>query len=87
MAAAAEPTKQRKKSIFQKLGAAVGLSSEPPAPAAKPQMSIGLPFNVKHAVHVKPDATSELGLSGLPSTWESALATSGISKQEVCAPP
>jgi len=39
------------------------------------------PFDVQHRIHV--DFNSETGFSGLPSDWEAALKSSGITKEDV----
>lgn len=46
---------------------------------------VSTPFNVEHQIHV--DFTSDSGFSGLPSEWETLLASSDISKEEVLAKP
>jgi len=42
---------------------------------------------VQHAVSVRPDASSQTGLTGLPRSWEGALITSGITRQEAIDHP
>jgi uncharacterized protein YcgI (DUF1989 family) len=44
-------------------------------------MVIGLPFNIKHDIHV--DFNTDTGLSGLPSEWEVILKSSGLKKEEI----
>lgn len=44
-------------------------------------MVIGLPFNIKHDIHV--DFNTDTGLSGLPSEWETILKSSGLKKEEI----
>lgn len=48
---------------------------------------ISRPFNVKHNVHVAVDENSPTGFMGLPPQWESALKSSGISREQVSAHP
>ncbi len=48
---------------------------------------IGAPFNVAHNVHVRPDSSTATGLAGLPAIWDSALQSSGISRDDVKAHP
>lgn len=44
-------------------------------------MVIGLPFNIKHDIHV--DFNTDTGLSGLPAEWEGILKSSGLKKEEI----
>tara|TARA_B100000482_G_C12599675_1_gene294662 strand:+ start:729 stop:1910 length:1182 start_codon:yes stop_codon:yes gene_type:complete len=48
---------------------------------------IGVPFNVVHDVHVRPDSSTATGFVGLPTTWDRALQLSGISRDDVKANP
>lgn len=41
------------------------------------------PTNVQHRIHVRKDASSRTGFSGLPPEWAAALQKGGISPQEV----
>ncbi|GAM22823.1 hypothetical protein SAMD00019534_059980 [Acytostelium subglobosum LB1] len=51
----------------------------------KKKPEVGLPFNVKHNVHV--DYNSVTGFEGLPKEWEIVLKASGITKEEVVDQP
>lgn len=62
-----------------------GKSSSDKAPLAG--TVIGAPFNVQHTTHVRPDATSSTGFSGLPPAWRAVLKVSGITKQEAVDHP
>lgn len=76
---------QRKPSkLVSTLGGLRGLLN---TPNSVEEPEIGLPFNVQHAVHVKLDENSATGFEGLPHAWNAALATSGITKEEVINHP
>ena len=48
---------------------------------------ISSPYNVQHAIHVRQDASSPLGFSGLPAPWATALKSSGITREEALEHP
>jgi len=50
-----------------------------------PPLSVGLPFNVQHNIHV--DFNSVTGFEGLPAEWEVLLKSSGITKEDVIDKP
>lgn len=50
-----------------------------------PPLSVGMPYNVQHNIHV--DFNSVTGFEGLPPEWEVMLKTSGITKDEVMDKP
>jgi len=49
------------------------------------KMSIGIPYNMTHTVHVV--YTEASGYEGLPPEWQAALKDAGISKPDVLAHP
>eukprot|EP01133_Synstelium_polycarpum_P005634 gene5634-6503_t len=51
----------------------------------KKEPEVGVPFNVKHNVHV--DYNSITGFEGLPKEWEVVLQSSGITKDDVVESP
>ncbi|EGG21282.1 hypothetical protein DFA_01163 [Cavenderia fasciculata] len=51
----------------------------------KKEPEVGVPFNVKHNVHV--DYNSITGFEGLPKEWEVVLQSSGITKEDVVEQP
>ncbi|GAM19688.1 hypothetical protein SAMD00019534_028630 [Acytostelium subglobosum LB1] len=51
----------------------------------KKEPEVGVPFNVKHNVHV--DYNSITGFEGLPREWEVVLQSSGITKEDVVEQP
>jgi tRNA A-37 threonylcarbamoyl transferase component Bud32 len=48
---------------------------------------ISAPLSFSHHAHVAVDPTAELGLSGLPPSWERLLKASGIAKEDLMANP
>lgn len=75
----ADKDKEEKKSFFhflKKRAKKRGIAANP---------NIGIPFNVKHDVHV--NFNVETGYEGLPAEWEALLKSSGFDAPDIMAHP
>eukprot|EP00613_Pedinella_sp_CCMP2098_P019485 CAMPEP_0171689818 /NCGR_PEP_ID=MMETSP0991-20121206/4661_1 /TAXON_ID=483369 /ORGANISM="non described non described, Strain CCMP2098" /LENGTH=179 /DNA_ID=CAMNT_0012277911 /DNA_START=77 /DNA_END=612 /DNA_ORIENTATION=+ len=75
-----------KKSILEGISSAMSSIEFGEEEPSKP-IQIGSPTDFRHITHVKTDASSATGFSGLPQKWETVFLTSGISQSEAAANP
>ena len=76
--------------LLETLGAAFGGGRERGAKKEEDggySMTISMPYNVQHNIHVQVDPTAPTGFKGLPAQWDAMLSVSGISKAEITAHP